>query len=298
RSPSNCSTQSTRCSSTRGPATEPSLVTWPTRIVATPDSFATRNSRPAASRTWATDPGAEPSSEAYSVWTESITQTSGRSACRVWQTVSNSVSARISTAPAPPSRSARSLTCATASSPVTSSARRSREMVARALSSSVDFPTPGSPPSNTSEPGTSPPPSTRSSSGTPLEIRAASATSTSTSRSSGFGGTWDCETWPTTSSTSVPNAEQPGHLPNQRPAVYPHSVQLNWTATDFATRPPYGRSRTQIVTRSEHHRAETETAPPSGAASVTSREGLGSRRRIGAQPRLCSMRRSSCGGAG
>src|SRR3954469_22698536 len=171
-------------------------------------------------------------------------------------------------------------------------------MVARALSSSVDFPTPGSPPSNTSEPGTSPPPSTRSSSGTPDEIRAASATSTSTNRRSGLGGTWDCATCPATSSTSVPKAEQPGHFPNQRPAVYPHSVQLNWTATDFATRPPYGRSRTQTVTRFERLRAETETAPPSGAASAVSREGLGSPRRIGAQPRLCSMRRSSCGGDG
>ena len=44
----------------RGPATEPSFVTWPTRKVATPLSFATRSSRPAASRTCATDPGAEP----------------------------------------------------------------------------------------------------------------------------------------------------------------------------------------------------------------------------------------------
>src|SRR4029077_9003171 len=33
RSPSKCSTTSTRCSSVRGPATEPSLVTCPTRIV-------------------------------------------------------------------------------------------------------------------------------------------------------------------------------------------------------------------------------------------------------------------------
>ena len=63
RSPSNWSTQSTRCSSTRGPATAPSFVTWPTRIVATPDSFATRSSRAAASRTCATEPGAEPSSD-------------------------------------------------------------------------------------------------------------------------------------------------------------------------------------------------------------------------------------------
>ena len=35
----------------------------PTRIVATPLSLATRSSRPAASRTWPTDPGAEPSSD-------------------------------------------------------------------------------------------------------------------------------------------------------------------------------------------------------------------------------------------
>jgi hypothetical protein len=29
---------------------------------------------------------------------------------------------------------------------------------------------------------------------------------------------------PASSSTSVPNDPQPGHLPNQRPALYPHSV--------------------------------------------------------------------------
>ena len=34
--PRSCSTQSTRCSSTRGPASAPSLVTWPTRITAVP----------------------------------------------------------------------------------------------------------------------------------------------------------------------------------------------------------------------------------------------------------------------
>ena len=41
RSPSKCSTTSTRCSSVRGPATEPSLVTCPTRIVAIARSLAT-----------------------------------------------------------------------------------------------------------------------------------------------------------------------------------------------------------------------------------------------------------------
>ena len=66
---------------------------------------------------------------------------------------------------APPRRAARSFTCAVDSSPVTSSARRSREIAASAISRSVDFPTPGSPPTRTSEAGTRPPPSTRSSSG-------------------------------------------------------------------------------------------------------------------------------------
>ena len=57
---------------------------------------------------------------------------------------------------APPSRSARSFTCAADSSPVTSSARRSREIDASAISSRVDLPTPGSPPTRTSDAGTMP----------------------------------------------------------------------------------------------------------------------------------------------
>ena len=39
---------------------------------------------------------------------------------------------------------------------------------------------------------------------------------------------------PCSSSTSVPNAPQPGHLPSQRPDVVPQSEQVNWTVT-FAT---------------------------------------------------------------
>jgi hypothetical protein len=40
------------------------------------------------------------------------------------------------------------------------------------------------------------------------------------------------------SSTIVPNAEQPGHRPSQRPVEVPQSEQENWTAADafFATR--------------------------------------------------------------
>ena len=67
--------------------------------------------------------GREPSSDAYSVCTESITHTSGSSRSSVAQTVSSWVSARISTFAAPPRRAARSLTWATDSSPVTRTTR-------------------------------------------------------------------------------------------------------------------------------------------------------------------------------
>ena len=114
---------------------------------------------------------------------------------------------------------ARSLTCAVDSSPVTSSARRSFEIAPSAVSSSVDLPTPGSPPTSTSDAGTSPPPSTRSSSGTPVGMRAASSASTSTRRSSGRRGGGCGALRPGAPRASVPNEPQPGHLPNQRPAV-------------------------------------------------------------------------------
>ncbi len=57
-SPSKYSTVSTMCSSTRGPASAPSLVTWPTRMTAMPVALAMRVRWAAHSRTWATEPGA------------------------------------------------------------------------------------------------------------------------------------------------------------------------------------------------------------------------------------------------
>ncbi len=47
------------CSSTRGPASVPSLVTWPIITTATPSCFDMRVSCAAHSRTCATDPGAD-----------------------------------------------------------------------------------------------------------------------------------------------------------------------------------------------------------------------------------------------
>mmetsp|Transcript_6031 Transcript_6031/g.24077 ORF Transcript_6031/g.24077 Transcript_6031/m.24077 type:complete len:313 (-) Transcript_6031:3500-4438(-) len=58
-SPSKYSTVSTMCSSTRGPASAPSLVTWPTSTIAQPLALAVRVSWAAHSRTCATEPGAE-----------------------------------------------------------------------------------------------------------------------------------------------------------------------------------------------------------------------------------------------
>ena len=59
RSPSKYRTVSTRCSSTRGPASAPSLVTCPTRKVAMPSPLASSIRRAPHSRTWLTLPGAD-----------------------------------------------------------------------------------------------------------------------------------------------------------------------------------------------------------------------------------------------
>ena len=72
-SPSKYSTASTMCSSTRGPAMPPSLVTWPTRNTLVPVSLAKRTRRAALSRTWLTEPGAAVSCSDHSVWMESAT---------------------------------------------------------------------------------------------------------------------------------------------------------------------------------------------------------------------------------
>ena len=69
-SPSNDSTASTMCSTTRGPAIWPSLVTWPTRMMAAPDFLAKRISACAEARTWVTVPGADSTVSVHMVWIE------------------------------------------------------------------------------------------------------------------------------------------------------------------------------------------------------------------------------------
>ncbi len=60
RSPSNCKTTSTMCSSKRGPAIDPSFVTCPTSNNVMSRSLQIRINAPATSRTCVTPPG-EPS---------------------------------------------------------------------------------------------------------------------------------------------------------------------------------------------------------------------------------------------
>ena len=119
-SPSKYSTVSTMCSSTRGPASAPSLVTWPTSTMLVPPALAARVRCAAHSRTCATEPGAEVSWSEYTVWIESITATAGWTAAMVARIFSSWISASTLTCElSRPSRRERSATWAPLSSPVT-----------------------------------------------------------------------------------------------------------------------------------------------------------------------------------
>ena len=101
-----------------------------------------------------------------------------------------------------------------------SSARPSR--FPSAMFVSVDLPMPGDPPSSTSEPGTSPPPSTRSSSPMPVSSRACfSARDLCEPRGPARGRARRrarpfATGLPRVSSVSVSTRSQPGHCPIQR----------------------------------------------------------------------------------
>ena len=173
RSPSKCSTTSTRCSSDRGPAMAPSLVTWPTRMSATPAGPAALTYEVSAvvtARTWVTPPATPSDSVVDMVCTESTTMSDGRT-CSMWPSAvcRSDSAARNTSSWLQPVRSARIRIWPADSSPERYRARRpASAQRCTTSSSSVDFPTPGSPASSVTEPGTSPPPSTRSSSLTPV----------------------------------------------------------------------------------------------------------------------------------
>ena len=158
------------CSSTRGPAMAPSLVTWPTSTRAKFADFARRISSKLQARTWATVPGALSMASSHMVWIESMTTRVVSLACSRLAAMSRTLIAAASSIreSATSRRRARRRIWSTDSSPVTYSTRRpERARRAAACSRRVDLPMPGSPPTSTAEAGTRPPPSTRSSSAMP-----------------------------------------------------------------------------------------------------------------------------------
>ena len=68
------------CSSTRGPAIAPSLVTWPTSTTEKFRVFASRISSKLQARTWDTVPGAMSMLSSHMVWIELITTSAASSA--------------------------------------------------------------------------------------------------------------------------------------------------------------------------------------------------------------------------
>ncbi|CAM5384287.1 hypothetical protein SFUMM280S_10854 [Streptomyces fumanus] len=194
-----------------------------------PRSLEARMSAPATSRTWAMPPGAPSISGEATVCTESRISSDGFTASRWPSTAARSVSAaRYRWSCRAPIRSARSRTWLADSSPVTYRVRcSSLADLAATSSSSVDLPTPGSPASSTTAPGTSPPPSTRSSSGTPVERAVACRPSTWPM------GTAEVVTRPgvvvrtagAPYSSIVPHAWHSGQRPSHLAVCQPHSVQ-------------------------------------------------------------------------
>ena len=230
------------CSSTRGPASCPSLVTCPTSTVAVPLALAKRVRCAAHSRTCATLPGALLRASLYTVWMESITATCGRSACKVSRIFSSCISASTRTCePSSPRRRERKATWLALSSPVTYKVCMPCNCKASsACNSKVDLPMPGSPPMSTTPPSTTPPPSTRSSSPRPLGVRATSSALMSASVATSLAPARACGAWLkrflppalaadcTVVSSRLFQALQAGHLPSQRGEVAPQALQVYW----------------------------------------------------------------------
>ena len=166
------------CSSTRGPASAPSFVTCPTSTSEKPRDFASRISSKLVARTCPTVPGALSIVSSHMVWILSITTSARLGSASSEAAISRTLiaAASCSGASSSPKRCARIRTWSIDSSPEIYSTRRPlRATAAAACSISVDLPIPGSPPTSTTEAGTNPPPSTRSSSAIPAGARGGGA---------------------------------------------------------------------------------------------------------------------------
>src|SRR5581483_6886258 len=181
-------------------------------------------------------------------------------------TAPRSVSAaRYSSGSTAPVRSARRRTCEADSSPLTYNVRRPERAVWAATSSSrVDLPTPGSPARRITAPGTSPPPSTRSSSATPLDTEVAASTATSP-MGTAFAVTAPGATRSAGAPTSAtdPHVWHSPHRPTHLAASQPHSPQRNIALVRFAVamRSPYGSVPTLLRSDSNSGRPALVRGP-------------------------------------
>ena len=196
-----------------------------------PSPLASCIKAPVASRTCDTLPGEDDIFSLYIVWIESITTTCGfplRSTASITSRFVSQSKDRLSVNC--PILCARILICCKDSSPeIYNTIMRCALNFWHTCKSSVDFPMPGSPPTSTSDAGTIPPPSTRSSSGKPLAKRSSrcnvmSLSTTGLASCTSFCGDmlFFCATG---SSTNVFHCLHPGHCPSHFADSCPHSWQ-------------------------------------------------------------------------
>src|SRR2546425_12318622 len=172
------------------------------------------------------------------------------------------------------SRAAHSRTWSGDSSPETYSVRiPACSRRAAHWSSSVDLPIPGSPPTSTTDPGTIPPPNTKSNSGRPVLHRSTLLLSTSESRTGGTleGSAFPRSTFPTfrptTSSTSVFHAPHASQRPPHFGCSAPQSVQRN-TECALPTAGLDGRLARRIVVEAGVFLLEEQLHAPGGTVAL------------------------------
>ena len=226
------------CSTTRGPAIWPSLVTWPTRTTAAPVCLAKRIIACAPVRTCVTVPGADSAMSLHSVWIEiDDDEVRARPLRRAWRGCPRHWSRPPGGRRCPPRRGAGRAAAPARRLPRRrrrSRGCRCRERAAAACISSVDLPMPGSPPTRIAEPRTKPPPVARSSSAMPVSMRGASSISPESDVSATarpfFGVLPGPPPMPPagSSSTMVFHSPQASHLPAQRLWTVPQFWQTNW----------------------------------------------------------------------
>ena len=220
------------CSSVRGPAMAPSLVTWPMSRIGMPLALAAATSRATAPRTCEGLPGPPATVASNSVCTESTTASGGWRLSIVAMTVSRSPSIKTWTVgEAHPTRRARSPSCSADSSPEQYSAADSGLPHRWATCSArVDLPIPGSPPSSTTDPGTRPPPRTRSTSARPELCRPGSTAATASSatvRPAARGTASRFQVVAVDPSTRLFHSPQPEHRPAHLANSSPHDEQTS-----------------------------------------------------------------------